>query len=153
MSPLTIEVQSRVVGGSPSEPVLAPVRVILPAETLTVATLIRRTVEEQVRELRMRQYLDAEQARRALDRQYLTSDEIAAQAEQGSVRFPSQRARKSRQVEAEEEVDRALRAFEAGAYLILVDGRRIESLNEEIRFAPGSNVTFRRLMPLIGGAR
>lgn len=153
MAPVTVEVRSRVVGGSPDEPVLAPVQLDLPEETITVAELIRRTVEEQVRELRVRQYLDLEQARRALDRQYLTAEEIVAQAERGAIRpRPPRRALHPRQVDPAAEVERALRAFEAGAYLILVDGQRVERLDEEVRFAPGTTVTFLRLMPLVGGA-
>lgn len=153
MAPVTVEVRSRVVGGSPNDPVLAPVTLNLPEETITVAELIRRTVEEQVGELRARQYLDFEQARRTLDRQYLTAEEMVEQAEQGAIRpRPSRRALHPRQVDPEAEVARALHAFEGGAYLILVDGRRVERLDEEIRFAPGTTVTFLRLMPLVGGA-
>lgn len=151
---IEIEVHSRVAGGSAAEPVLEPVRLRLASERLTVAALIRRAVEEQVRELRVRQYLDAEAARRALDRQYLSADEIDAQAAGGVVRLRQpRRERRTRPVEAEAEVERALRAFEAGAYVILIDGRRVERLDEEVTVAPGTSVTFLRLMPLIGGAR
>ncbi len=149
MGTITVEVRSRILGGNPAEPEVAPVALELTAERLTVAELIRRAVEEQVRELRVRQRLNAEQARRALDRQYLTAEEIAAQVEQGVIRL---RAPRHREIDPGLEVARALRSFEAGAYLILVDGRRVDRLDEEVTCAPGMSVTFVRLMPLMGGA-
>ncbi len=62
MAELTVEVRSRVVGESPDAPDLAPISLRLLDERLSVAELIRRTVEEQVRELTVRRRLDAEQA-------------------------------------------------------------------------------------------
>lgn len=147
----TIEVRSRVVGSSPQDPALAPVVLELLEERMTVAELIRRTVEEQVRELLARRRIDAQQVRRALDRQYLTPEEIARQAQEGAVRLPSARAVRVPEIDPAAEAQKALRAFEAGAYLVLVDGRQVERLDETVTFAPGTRVTFLRLMPLAGG--
>lgn len=47
--------------------------------------------------------------------------------------------------------DRALQAFNAGRFLVLVDDRQIESLNDEIVVQPGTCLTFLRLTPLAGG--
>lgn len=151
MPVLTIEVTSRVVGGSPEAPTLAPVTLTLLDERLTVAELIRRSVEEQVRELRARRRLAATQARAALDRQYLTHEEMVAQATRGKVSLPSHRAPRVPQIEPELEVEKALAAFQAGSYVVLVDGRQVESLAETVSFAPGTRVVFLRLMPLVGG--
>ena len=151
MAELTVEVRSRVVGESPEAPDLAPVSLRLLDERLSVAELIRRTVEEQVRELTVRRRLDGEQARRALDRHYLSAEEVAAQAHRGAVRFPSGRPATAAPLDPEAEVGKALRAFEAGAYVVLVDGRRVEGPDEVVPFAPGTKVTFLRLMPLVGG--
>lgn len=111
----TIEVRSRVVGGSPQDPALAPVVLELLEERLTVAELIRRTVEEQVRELLARRRIDAQQVRRALDRQYLPPEEIARQAQEGAIRLPSARAVRVPEIDPTAEAQKALRAFEAGA--------------------------------------
>ena len=151
MSDLVVEVRSRVVGESPEAPDLAPISLRLLDERLSVAELIRRTVEEQVRELTVRRRLDAEQAGRALARHYLSTEEVAAQARRGAVRFPTTRAGKAAQLDPALEVEKALRAFEAGTYVILVDGRRVERLDEVVPFSPGTKVTFLRLMPLVGG--
>lgn len=88
---LTIEVQSQVFGVKDSLELL-PVFLNLLEEHLTVAELIRRSVEEQVRELVVKCHMDSQQVRRTLDRHYLTAAEIADQAEQGTVRYPSNRA-------------------------------------------------------------
>ena len=151
MSDLVVGVRSRVVGESPEAPDLAPISLRLLDERLSVAELIQRTVEEQVRELTVRRRLDAEQAGRALARHYLSAEEVAAQARRGAVRFPTARADKVAQLDPALEVEKALRAFEAGTYVILVDGRRVERLDEVVPFSPGTKVTFLRLMPLVGG--
>ena len=151
MSELVVEVRSRVVGESPEAPDLAPISLRLLDERLSVAELIRRTVEEQVRELTVRRRLDAEQAGRALARHYLSAEEVAAQARRGAVRFPTAQSGKAAQLDPALEVEKALRAFDAGTYVILVDGRRVERLDEVVPFSPGTKVTFLRLMPLVGG--
>ncbi len=151
MEGLAVEVRSRVVGGCAGEPELNPVYLRLIEERLTVAELIRRTVEEQVRELAVRRKLDAEQARRALDRQYFTDKEIVARSERGGVNDPSQRTSSLAEIRPQEEVRKALRAFEAGSYFVTVDGRQVERLDEVIELRPDSKVTFIRLMPLVGG--
>jgi hypothetical protein len=123
--------------------------------------LIRRTVAEQVRELVARERSTsaptgeiAERVRRILDRQYLTGEELREIAGSGVVKMPKEsppREGKASLLEPEAEARRALRAFEEGAYFVIVDGRQAESLDEELRFAPGTKVTFLRVMPLAGG--
>ena len=45
----------------------------------------------------------------------------------------------------------ALEAFGRNGFLLLVDERQIESLDEEIRVRPETRVTFLKLVPLVGG--
>ena len=151
MATVPIEIRSRVVGGSREVPDLEPIHLDLLGECITVADLIRRTVEEQVHELTVRRKLDSERARRVLDRHYLTPDEVIAQAEAGSVRYPSERKQQPPRIDAKVEVRKALHAFQSGAYYVLVDGRQVERLDEEVELRPGSKVSFIRLMPLVGG--
>lgn len=47
--------------------------------------------------------------------------------------------------------EKALRAFAAGRFLILVGETQVESLDEEITFRPGTFISFVRLTPLAGG--
>ncbi|MEW6252892.1 MAG: hypothetical protein AB1716_19825 [Planctomycetota bacterium] len=45
----------------------------------------------------------------------------------------------------------AVQAFERNGFLILVDDRQVESLDEEIAVAPETQVSFVKLVPLVGG--
>ncbi len=152
MDGVTVEVRSRVFGGRSGDPDLGPVYLRLLEEKLTVAELIRRTVEEQLRDLVARRKLRAEQTRRALDRQYHSGEEIIAQAEHGTVKNPSQRATDPMEKRSAVEVCKALRAFDSRSYYVTVDGRQVERLDDVIELRPDSKVTFIRLMPLVGGA-
>src|SRR5688572_21620770 len=119
---LTIEVRNKIVGARQDEPQLPTVALDLLTEKLTVAELITMTVEEQVRDLLINRRLDAQKARRAFDRQYLTDEEARQQAEQGAIRYPSAKAVTVPQLDPAEEVNKALAAFKKGTYLVYVDG-------------------------------
>jgi len=148
--PVSIDVQMRLGGAAAAAGALGPLRLDLFEEQLTLAALIRRTVEEQVRELRMRRAQDWLAIAEALDRHYLTEAEVAAQAANaGAVRLPR---RQPGSLDAELEVRRALVAFERGVVAVFVDGRQREQLDEVITVRPGTRVVFLRLMPLAGGA-
>ncbi len=149
--PDAIEVRSRTLGlATPPSP-LDCVWLVPPAQKITLAELIAATVAEQVRELLARRRLQAAEAIPILRRQYMTPSEISAQAAQGAVRYPSPRRAQAPELDPAVEVERAWRAFEAGAYFVYVDGRRVTDLAEEVVCEPGARVTFLRLMPLRGG--
>jgi len=59
--------------------------------------------------------------------------------------------RRSREIDWKKQFDVALAAFERRGFLILVGDRQMQSLDEEIVIAPGTQVTFLRLTPLVGG--
>lgn len=59
--------------------------------------------------------------------------------------------RKPRQIDWQQQFDKALEAFEAGQVLILVDDKQVDSLDEEIEIRPETRVTFLRLALLVGG--
>ena len=59
--------------------------------------------------------------------------------------------RKGRQIDWKEQHEKALEAFEQNRVLILVGEHQTESLDEEIEVKPGTEVTFLRLVPLVGG--
>ncbi|MGD8240634.1 MAG: hypothetical protein PVH68_18910 [Armatimonadota bacterium] len=151
MPAITVAVESRITGEGRGTPALDSVKLELPTEQITVAALIERAVREQVRSLLERRELEAEEAQRILDRQYLTPKELYEQAEQGAVRYPSRRRRGVREIDPEAEVRNAQQGFADGSYLILVGGRQVERLDEELTLSPESKVAFVRLMPLAGG--
>ena len=51
----------------------------------------------------------------------------------------------------EDAVNAALLAFERGSFLLLVDGRRVTELDEQLRLEEETRVRFWRLVPLVGG--
>lgn len=54
-------------------------------------------------------------------------------------------------VTVEAAIVHAIQAFGRNAFFVVVDGRQVENLDEEIPFRPTSEVTFLRLLPLVGG--
>ena len=48
-------------------------------------------------------------------------------------------------------VKSAIRAYKSNRFLTLVGGRQVESLDETIVIAPGTQISFIKLVPLAGG--
>jgi hypothetical protein len=59
--------------------------------------------------------------------------------------------RSRRRVDWEEQFRRAVEAFECNGFFILIDDRQAESLDEELLITPASQVSFVKLVPLVGG--
>ncbi|WP_034482809.1 hypothetical protein [Actinomadura oligospora] len=137
-----IEVRSRRPGASGED--VPAVLVRLAGERTTVRELIRRTVEEQVRELGV----DAARCRRTLDRQYLSDDEIRAQAAAGAIKLPPGEPTAP---DVTTEVTRAHRAFSRGTFAVFVGGRQVTELDEQVTLRLGEPVVFLRLVALAGG--
>lgn len=51
----------------------------------------------------------------------------------------------------QEQFEQALRGFAANGFLLLVDDRQVEDLETEIVLRHDTNVTFLKLVPLVGG--
>lgn len=49
------------------------------------------------------------------------------------------------------QIARALWAFAGSGFILLIDDRRIEAPDDEVRLAPETAVTFLKLTPLVGG--
>jgi hypothetical protein len=54
-------------------------------------------------------------------------------------------------IDPEKQTALALRAFESNGFLVLVGERQITRLDEELDLPFGTEVTFLRLVPLVGG--
>jgi hypothetical protein len=146
-----LPVRTRVVGAAPSEPKLDDVLLSLFDDTLTVRELIAMTIEEQVRDLTMTRNLDSADARRILDRQYLTAEDVDRQAATGVIAFPAHKQDRPLEIDTQAEIERAERGFERGTYAVFVDGRQMERLDEEVTLHATSRATFVRMTPLVGG--
>lgn len=144
----TIEVRTKVTG---AEAPLDPVFLELVSESITVRELIERAVSQQIHELTLKKRLDATAARAALARQYLSPEEVQAQAQEGRVKMPTVPDAQGPRVNEKAEVEKAVRAFKAQRYFVFVGGRQAEDLDEELDFSQQTQVTFLRLTPLVGG--
>lgn len=61
------------------------------------------------------------------------------------------RMRKPKKIDADKQVQQAVKAFENNGFILLVGDRQPESLEEEIDLSGGPEVNFIRLVPLVGG--
>ncbi|MFF3321488.1 hypothetical protein [Streptomyces sp. NPDC002889] len=61
------------------------------------------------------------------------------------------RPRDSGRVDPQAECELALAAFARGGFLVLAGDRQVEELDEEVDLRLGIEVTFLRLVPLVGG--
>ena len=61
------------------------------------------------------------------------------------------RIREGRKIDWEAQYEKALAAFQKNGFLLLVDHRQLVDLDEEVVVTSGTEVSFLRLVPLIGG--
>jgi hypothetical protein len=59
--------------------------------------------------------------------------------------------KKPRQLDWHEQFDQAVQAFEKHRFLLLVGERQVESLDEELMLGVETEITFLKLIPLVGG--
>jgi hypothetical protein len=152
----TIEIRCRAVSGvqksteEPHDPILLNVL----EEKITLRELIERTVREQIR---LAEVADA--ARRdaanlqlaTLRRQYLTREEIEKRAAEGRISLKQPAKNALGEIHSDDEIKRALKAFETGVFIVMVNGRQSHDLDEVMTFEEQTRVTFVRLTPLVGG--
>lgn len=56
-----------------------------------------------------------------------------------------------RRVDAEEQAVKALEAFSRNGFVVLVDDRQVEDLDAVVDLRMGTQITFLKLVPLVGG--
>ncbi|NUR32316.1 MAG: hypothetical protein HOV83_41800 [Catenulispora sp.] len=56
-----------------------------------------------------------------------------------------------RRVDAEQQAAKALEAFQRNGFVVLVDDRQVEDLDAVVELAVGTEITFLKLVPLVGG--
>ena len=58
---------------------------------------------------------------------------------------------KPRMVNPQAQYEKAIETFTGNGFIILVDDRQVENLDDEIALHPETSVTFLKLIPLVGG--
>ena len=61
------------------------------------------------------------------------------------------RLREPRRIDAEQQAQRALEAFSRNGFVVLVDDRQVADLDAVVTMTAGTQITFLKLVPLVGG--
>jgi hypothetical protein len=73
------------------------------------------------------------------------------QPTEAEVTLNGYRLRKGKTIDWRRQADKAEEAFGRKGFFVLVDGRQVEDLDEELALTPDSEIRFVRLTPLVGG--
>ncbi len=117
-------------------------RLIVPQSTLTVAELIEARVRQEFKEAgsgsshALPGLVQPSKKERLLN----PGKPLAWKKEETPV-----------QVQVQDLVNRALKAFESNGFFLLVDGHQPTALQESIRVTPETEISFIKLTPLVGG--
>lgn len=130
--PATLTVTDQTPGGKTTHSVTLE----FPAERTTVRELIRSRVYQEVQDYNRRRPETFNGLVRPTD------------AEQALNGF---KLKKAREIDWKKQFDKACEAFERNGFFILVDDRQAESLDDEIELRHGTQVSFVKLTPLVGG--
>jgi len=105
-------------------------------EKITVGELIRERIYEEVRQYNV------------TEPKYFRG---LVQPSKAETVLNGVRLRERRKVDWEEQYRLALDAFTRNGFFILVDDRQVEHLDETITITPKTEVSFIKLVPLVGG--
>ncbi len=105
-------------------------------ETLNLRELIRRRIYQEVTEFNAKQSL------------YFHG---LVQPNDTERSLNGYRLKKTQKLNWEAQYKLALDAFAGHGYIVLIDARQIDDLDAPIAFHAGSEVTFFKLVPLVGG--
>ena len=108
----------------------------VPAERITVREVIRTRVYQEVH--------DYNQSRP----EYFRGLVQPTDAERTLNGF---RVRRRRRIDPEKQFEGAIESFYRNGFLVLVNDRQVDELEEEIEVRPETTVTFLKLVPLVGG--
>ena len=108
----------------------------VPQERITVRELIRDRVYREVRDYNLDQP------------EYFHGLVQPSDAERSLNGF---KMRMRRRIDPERQFELAKKAFYSNGFILLVDDRQVDELEEEIEIRPDTTVTFLKLVPLVGG--
>ena len=108
----------------------------VPEERITVQDLIRARVYREVHEYNLDQP------------EYFHGLIQPSDAERSLNGF---KMRRRRRIDPDKQFELAKRAFYTNGFILLVDDRQVDELEEEIEVRPDTTVTFLKLVPLVGG--
>jgi len=110
--------------------------VLVSGETISVRELIRLRVFQEVEEVNNQQP--------AVFRMLVQPGE--AERTLNGYKF-----KKPRQVDPQKQFEKAIETFEGNGFIVLVDDRQVGTLDDEIALHPETEISFLKLVPLVGG--
>ena len=108
----------------------------VPQERITVRELIRARVYREVRDYNLDQP------------EHFHGLVQPSDAERSLNGF---KMRMRRRIDPKRQFELAKKAFYTNGFILLVDDRQVDELEEEIEISPDTTVTFLKLVPLVGG--
>lgn len=112
-----------------------------PSERVTVRELIRERVYQEVHDFNRKQ--DAQVFHGLVQP---TDTERVLNGDRTEYRL-----KKHRPIEWKEQFDKAVEAFDQSGFLVLLDNKQAESLDQEFTIRAGTHVSFVKLTLLVGG--
>ena len=132
--PATLTVYDESTAGDRGEPILLEFL----TEHITVRELIRQRVYQEVQDYNLN-----------LATQPVFRGQV--QPTDAEQTLNGYKLKTNRQIDWQRQFDKAIEAFEAGNVLVLVNDRQAESLDEELTITPDTEVSFLKLVLLVGG--
>ena len=135
--PVTLTIRDETAGGD----VYHELPLEFPSERLTVRELIRERVYQEVQDFNRKAH---EQIFRGLVQP--TDAERVLNGKSTEYRL-----KKHRDIDWKEQFEKATEAFNRNGFLVLVDNKQAEDLDQEFTIRHGTEVSFVRLTMLVGG--
>ena len=66
-------------------------------------------------------------------------------------RLNGENANMGRHLDADKQVNAAIKAFETGRYFLLIDDQQLADLDDVIVITPSTKIVFLKILPLVGG--
>ena len=110
--------------------------VALPSERVTVRELIRARIDQEVQEYNNRPF------------EFFKG---LVQPSDAELTLNGFRMKKVRAIDPEKQYQLAVESFEHNGFILLVDDRQVDSLDQVIEVSPTTAATFIKLVPLVGG--
>lgn len=114
---------------------------VFPTECITVREIIRERVYQEVQDYHRKQhdlvfhgFVQPNDTERVLN------------GKRTEYRF-----KQPRQIDWKEQYERAITAFQSNGFLVLIDDRQADSLDQVVTIRPETNVSFVKLTLLVGG--
>jgi hypothetical protein len=112
-----------------------------PTERITVRDLIRERVYQEVQDFNRQQ-------EQKVFRGLVQPTDTERAVNGGAVEY---RLKRRREVDWKEQFERAIEAFGRNGFFVLIDDRQVESLDLEFTIGRETQVSFVKLVPLVGG--